>query len=139
MNPEENIIWLYLRIEAAYRAVVGGASLRKAGFEPGLSDVEALVIEIFGEWQGHHGDKAIWRYCDQHWREWFPQLSAYKTFTKHCANLRWIKEKFWLTSGRQWMRILLTAYLYRSVSLPAPAAANACAASRLMAIARRKR
>ena len=93
MNPEESIIWLYLRIEAAYQAIVGDQRIRKAGFEPGLSDVEALVIEVFGEWQGHHGDKAIWRYFDYHWREWFPDLQGYKTFTKQCSNLRWIKEK----------------------------------------------
>lgn len=93
MNPEESIIWLYLRIEAAYKAVVGGESLRKAGFKPGLSDVEVLTMEIFGEWQERRGDKEVWRYFDQHWRAWFPRLSAYKTFTKHCSNLRWTKEK----------------------------------------------
>ena len=93
MNLEESIIWLYLRIEGAYQAILGDTSLRKAGFEPGLSDVEAIVIEVFGEWQGHHGDKAIWRYGDQHWRAWFPELQGYKTFTKQCSNLRWIKEK----------------------------------------------
>ncbi len=93
MNQEESIIWLYLRIEAAFMAVVGSERLRKAGFAPGLSDIEVLVMEIYGEWQGHHGDKAIWRYFDQHWRAWFPKLGSYKTFTKHCANLRWLKER----------------------------------------------
>jgi IS5 family transposase len=93
MNHEDRIIWLYLRLEAAYREATGGKRLRKAGFDPGLSDVEVLTMEIFGEWQGHHGDKAIWRYFDQHWRGWFPRLTDYKTFTKQCANLRWMKER----------------------------------------------
>jgi len=93
VNQGERIIWLYLRIEAAYRAITGGKPLRKAGFEPKLSDVEVIVIEVFGEWQGHHGDKAIWRYCDQHRRAWFPHLPDYKTFTKQCSQLRWVKEK----------------------------------------------
>lgn len=49
-------------------------------------------MEIIGEMEGRNGDRAIWRYFDAHWREWFPKLPAYKTFAKHCANLAWIKE-----------------------------------------------
>ena len=51
MNLEESIIWLYLRIEAAYRAILGGERLRKVGFEPELSYVEAIVNRPI---PGHH-------------------------------------------------------------------------------------
>lgn len=50
-------------------------------------------MEIYGEWQGICGDKALWRYFRHHWSEWFPALPSYKQFTKHCTNLRWLKEK----------------------------------------------
>ena len=64
----------------------------RQGFPPALSDVEVLTMEIVGEMEGRNGDRAIWRYFGMHWRDWFPKLSAYKTFAKHCANLSWIKE-----------------------------------------------
>jgi len=93
MNQEESIISLYLRLEEAYRSVLGGTPLRTRGYEPALGDVEVLTIEIFGEWQGMEGDKAVWRYFRNHWHAWFPALGSYTNFTKHCSNLRWIKEK----------------------------------------------
>lgn len=91
MEPEYTIIDLYLRIDRMYGCITQGKRLRGRGFGPALSDVEVLTIEIFGEMQGYNGDRAIWRYCDTHWRHYFPGLSRYKTFAKHCANLCWIK------------------------------------------------
>jgi Transposase DDE domain len=92
MELEDIIITIYVRIEDIYRDVTRHRPLRRAGFPPALSDIEVLTMEIVGEMQGRHGDRAIWRYFDQHWRAWFPKLSAYKTFAKQCANLAWIKE-----------------------------------------------
>lgn len=93
MNLEHLIIELYLRIDRAYRAVVGVKPLRTRGFEPAFHDVEALTVEVFGELQGHHDTKALWRYARNHWRAWFPCLPPYKDFSERCANLRWVKEK----------------------------------------------
>ena len=93
MNQEERIIELYLCIECAYLAVVGDHPLRKRGSSPGLSDVEALTIEVFGEWSGHHEEKAIHCYIQNHWSEWFPGLPHYQNFRRQCANLRWIKQR----------------------------------------------
>jgi hypothetical protein len=92
MSREELIIWLYLLVEAAYEAVTGGKPIRQCGRVPGLTDVEVITIEIFGEMTGHRDDAAIWRYMDAHWREWFPRLSGYKAFVKQCANLASIKQ-----------------------------------------------
>lgn len=93
MNQEETIIGLYLCIEAAYQDATKGCRLRERGFPPDLSDVEVLTMEIFGEWQGHHEEKAIHRYIRMHWLAWFPKLPHYQNFRRQCANLRWIKER----------------------------------------------
>lgn len=92
MELEDHIIAIYLRIEEIYKEMTKERPLRQRGFAPALSDVEVLTMEIIGEMEGRNGDRAIWRYFDAHWRDWFPKLSAYKTFAKHCANLAWIKE-----------------------------------------------
>jgi hypothetical protein len=93
MNQEENIISLYLRIEEAYLKVIKSGRLRGRGEEPALSDVEVLTIEIFGEWQGLHEEKAIYDYTRNHWLGWFPRLPHYQNFRRQCANLRWVKER----------------------------------------------
>lgn len=93
MEPEEYLIWLYLKVEENFTKIVGNTRLRERGFAPSLSDVELLTIELFAEYQGHGNDKSIWRYMKQHWYSWFPALGSYKNFTKHCANLMLVKEK----------------------------------------------
>lgn len=93
MNLEEIIIHVYLRVEEKYHEVTGGRRIRAHGFAPGLSDAEVLTMEIVGEMQGRHEDKAIWRYFRDHWQDWFPALGSYKNFTKHCANLVWVKQQ----------------------------------------------
>lgn len=92
MELEDHIIAIYVRIEEIYKKITADRPLRRGGFAPALSDVEVLTMEIVGEMEGRNGDRAIWWYFDTHWRDWFPNLSAYKTFAKHCANLAWIKE-----------------------------------------------
>lgn len=91
MNLEETIIYVYLCVEEKYLEITNTCTLRPRGYAPALSDVEAITIEITGELLGHHQDKAIWQYFDRHWRDWFPRLSAYKTFAKQIANLHDIK------------------------------------------------
>jgi len=92
METQVYLISLYLAVEEKFREIVRGRCLRSRGFEPALSDVELITIELFGEYQGHGNDKSIWRYIRTHWLEWFPKLGSYKNFTKHCANLCWVKE-----------------------------------------------
>jgi len=92
MNREDVIIGLYLIIDGALHDILGSRSLRSCGRVPGLSDAEALTVEIFGEMFGHHDDAAIWRYAKAHWQDWFPGLGSYKAFVKQCANLVGIKQ-----------------------------------------------
>jgi hypothetical protein len=61
MNRENDIMALYLAIDAACLAITGGKRLRRRGPRPDLTDAEVLTIEVFGEMQGHHNDAAIWR------------------------------------------------------------------------------
>jgi len=93
MELEDRIIAVYVAVERIYREIAMRRPLRRGGFAPGLSDPEVLTMEIVGEMEGRNGDRAIWRYFREHWLEWFPELSAYKTFAKHCANLCWIKQE----------------------------------------------
>src|SRR5579863_817578 len=93
MNRENDIIALYLTIDAACLAVTGGKKLRQRGPRPDLTDAEVLTIEVFGEMQGHHNDAAIWRYAKAHWQDWFPGLGSYPAFAKQSANLWWLKQQ----------------------------------------------
>jgi IS5 family transposase len=93
MHRENDIIALYLTIDAACLAVTGGKKLRQRGPRPDLTDAEVLTIEIFGEMQGHHNDAEIWRYAKAHWQDWFPGLGSYPAFTKQSANLGWLKQQ----------------------------------------------
>lgn len=89
MSLEEDIIRIYCAIDG----ILEGLRLRRRGFSPGLTDSEALTMEIVGELEGRHTDAGIWRYFRDHWREWFPKLGSYGNFAKHCANLRFAKER----------------------------------------------
>jgi len=90
MNAEELIITVYCCVS---EIVDAAGTLRSRGFAPGLSDAEVLTMEIVGEMQGRHTDAGIWRYFHEHWGDWFPALGSYPNFAKHCANLRWLKER----------------------------------------------
>jgi hypothetical protein len=93
MNREDDIIRVYMTLEAACARVTGGKKLRQRGPDAYLTDAEILTIEVFGQMQGHHDDAAIWRYMKAHWQAWFPGLGSYKAFVKQCANLVHLKQK----------------------------------------------
>lgn len=80
--------------------------LRKRGFEPALSDEEALTMELVGAYLGLATDKAIWQYFDQHWRSWFPGLGVRSTFVRQAANLWQVK----CLLHRSWADSLGTAH-----------------------------
>lgn len=90
MNVEDVIITVFCCVA---EIVDAAGRLRCRGFPPDLTDAEVLTMEIVGELQGRDGDAAIWRYFKEHWHPWFPALGSYPNFAKHCANLRFIKER----------------------------------------------
>ena len=91
MEQADRIIGVYLMVEEIYGYITAGKALRRGGFPPRLSDVEVLTMEIIGEMEGKNGDRAIYRYFDEHWRSWFPRMPKFKAFAKQCANLCWVK------------------------------------------------
>ncbi len=69
--------------------------LRQAGFDPALSDEEALTIELVGEYLGMESDKEIYRYFRYHYREWFPTLPDRSTLVRQWQNLWRVKYELW--------------------------------------------
>ena len=58
MSQDDFIITTYLLVDKFYRQVVT-TKLRKKGFEPALSDVEIITIQIVGEFMGLNDDKKM--------------------------------------------------------------------------------
>ena len=88
MDRALRLVWLYCVIEDAVRQILGETRLRSP--TPGLTDGEALTIEIFGETLGLNSDASIWRYACAHLRDWFPGLGTEWNFVRRCANLSWL-------------------------------------------------
>ena len=59
-------------VEVSYHQVTAGQILRHRGHPPKLSDIEALTLELVGEFLGFDCDKKIWEYFYRHWLAWFP-------------------------------------------------------------------
>src|SRR5918995_5500184 len=91
MDRDLRLVWLYCVIEDAVRQILGETRLRSP--TPGLTDGEALTIEIFGETLGLNSDASIWRYACDHLRDWFPGLGTEWNFVRRCANLSWLKAR----------------------------------------------
>jgi len=90
----EFIIHVYcLIVEYFHR--MGPPRLRHAGHAPGLSDEEALTIELVGEFLGETTDKQIYRYFRKHYSEWFPTLPDRSTLVRQWQNLWRIKYAIW--------------------------------------------
>ncbi len=59
-------------MENVYKELTVGWPVPRGGFPPALADSELLTMEIIGEIEGRHGDRAIWRYVNSHGRGCFP-------------------------------------------------------------------
>lgn len=92
MPLEEFIIWVYCWVDENTNEILGGGKIRKRGFEPALSDIEVITMEIVGEFIETDTDKGIWKYFKTHWQSWFPKLSSRSSFAKQAANLWHVKQ-----------------------------------------------
>lgn len=88
------IIAVYCLIDDQYRRLFPNG-VRQRGFEPQLSDVEALTIVIVGEYLGLERDKAIFEYFYKHYRTWFPGLRDRTLLVKQWANLWQVEQLIW--------------------------------------------
>jgi hypothetical protein len=85
------IIWVYCWVDENITEILGDTKIRKRGFEPALSDIEVITMEIVGEFISFDTDKWIWKYFKTHWQSWFPKLSSRSSFAKQVANLWHVK------------------------------------------------
>jgi hypothetical protein len=91
---DEFIIHVYCLVVEYFHRVVP-TRLRHAGFAPGLSDEEALTIELVGDFLGYETDKQIYRYFRTHYHEWFPRLPDRSTLVRQWQNLWRVKHDIW--------------------------------------------
>ena len=92
MPVEEFIITIFCLIDDLYSEQFP-CPIRQRGIPPKLSDSEVITIEIAAEWLGHHEDKAIWKYFQQHWSHFFPTMPDRSQFVRQAANLWRVKQK----------------------------------------------
>lgn len=91
MPIEEFIINVYLMVEKYYLEIVT-EPLRKGGYQPKLTDIEVICMEVVGEFLSLDQDKQIWEYFKHNWLDWFPMIGSYPNFAKQCANLWSVKQ-----------------------------------------------
>lgn len=97
---DEFIIHVYCLVVEYFQRVVP-TRLRHAGFAPGLSDEEALTIELVGDFLGKETDKQIYRYFRKHYHEWFPNLPDRSTLVRQWQNLWRVKCAIWQAIVRE--------------------------------------
>jgi len=90
MLIEDFIINLFCTIDDIYKEITKNNKLRKRGESPKLHDSELITIFIVGEFYGLNHNKVIWKYFNNHWLKFFPNLCGYSSFSKQIANLHQI-------------------------------------------------
>lgn len=95
MDIEEYIITIYCLLDDLYQKCIVPIKIRKGGFEPKMSDVEVLTMEVVGEYLGIDTDKGIYEYFLTHFKEWFPNLGDRTSFARQAANLWYVKWLLW--------------------------------------------
>lgn len=87
MSMEDFIITVYCLIDELIKKQENKRKIRKRGFQPALSDVEMITMEIISEFLGIDTDKGAWEYFCNHWQFLFPAIGSRANFAKHAANL----------------------------------------------------
>lgn len=93
LSVSEILVHVYVVVDDALRAELGGKRLRQRGAEPQMSDAETLTVELVGEYLGYGEEKALWSYFHRHWRHFFPTLPSRSQFVRQAANLWAIKQR----------------------------------------------
>ena len=93
-TQDEFIIYVYCLVVEVFQKRFP-VPLRKAGFAPGLSDEEALTIELVGDFLGMETDSQIYTYIRHHYADWFPRLPHRSTLVRQWQNLWRVKQELW--------------------------------------------
>lgn len=91
---DEFIIYVYCQVCQVFQKRFP-TPLRQAGFAPGLSDEEALTIELVGDFLGYETDSQMYRYFRKHYADWFPHLPDRSTLVRQWQNLWRVKYELW--------------------------------------------
>jgi hypothetical protein len=87
MDRDTFIIMVYCLVDEACKKLSTVYRVRHAGFTPALRDAEVITMEICGEYFKQQTDKDLFDYFAQHYRHFFPALSARSVFVRQAANL----------------------------------------------------
>uniref|UniRef100_UPI0030F3C00B IS982 family transposase n=1 Tax=Xenorhabdus entomophaga TaxID=3136257 RepID=UPI0030F3C00B len=93
MSQQDFIIWVFCWVDDNLTQLQQGMRFRSRGYPPKLSDAEVITMEVVGEFLGFSTDKGIWKYFNDHWREWFPGLGSRANFAKQASSLWVVKQK----------------------------------------------
>lgn len=97
---DEFIIHVYCVI-VQYFPRVCPRRLRQRGFAPGLTDEEALTLELVGEYLGMETDTQMYDYFWAHYHDWFPALPNRTTLVRQWQNLWQVKILLWQALVRE--------------------------------------
>ena len=93
MPLKDFIIWVYCWTDENMTEALGNTTLRSRGFEPTLSDMKVIMMEIVSKFLSYDGDNRVWAYFKTHWLPWFPKLTSRSSFAKQASNLWHVKQR----------------------------------------------
>jgi hypothetical protein len=79
---ENQLIQLYLLVCQIYDSQSCLKSQRASNFKPRFTDQELITVYLFGHFQGLYQKKAIYRFVQNYWAAWFPDLPSYQAFNR---------------------------------------------------------
>jgi len=79
---ETKLIELYCLICRLYNSQSSLKYQRLSNFKPLFTDQELITIYLFGHLNGLYQKKAIYRFIENYWADWFPQLPSYQAFNR---------------------------------------------------------
>ena len=93
---ENQLIQLYLLVCQIYDNQTVLKSQRLSNFKPRFTDQELVTIYLFGHLNGLFSKKAIYRFAQNYWADWFPRLPSYQAF---CNRLNNLESSFQIING----------------------------------------
>jgi Transposase DDE domain len=79
---KNQLIQLYLLVCQIYDSQSCLKSQRLSNFKPRFTDQELITIYLFGHLNGLCQKKAIYRFTQNYWSDWFPSLPSYQAFNR---------------------------------------------------------
>ncbi|MCA1623683.1 MAG: hypothetical protein LC768_06165 [Acidobacteria bacterium] len=84
---KNQLIQLYLLVCQIYDNQSSLKAQRASNFKPRFTDEELVSCYLFGHLNGLFQKKAIYRFIENYWADWFPELPNYQAFVHRLNNL----------------------------------------------------